>query len=129
MIGAEMLQGIQKQHKKEFRPPYLFCLVDKSFTADHSHPTFIGIVHIMSVVIEFFTESLELLLGGRRRRNQSSTARNADVALRIFLAAILIAIGVAIFVFWATIVTVAITVFWIAVLIGLGIGIFKFFAD
>lgn len=83
----------------------------------------------MGAVIEFFAESLELLIGGRRRRAQSTSARNADIAFRVITAAILVVLAIAVFAFWATIVSVAITVFWIAVVIGLGVGIFKFFAD
>ncbi|TLX16240.1 hypothetical protein [Rhizobium sp. MHM7A] len=83
----------------------------------------------MSAVIEFFVECLELLLGGRRRRHQSQIARNADIGFRLVGAAMLIALAVAIFVFWATIVSFAIIAFWIAVVLGLVIGVVKFFAD
>jgi hypothetical protein len=83
----------------------------------------------MGPVIEFSVECLELIIGGGRRRNQSQMSRNGDIAARLVGAAIFIAISVAIFVFWATIVSFAIVAFWIAVVIGLLIGIVKFFAD
>lgn len=83
----------------------------------------------MSAVIEFFVECLELIIGGGRRRHQSQVARNADIGFRLVGAAILIGLVVAIFMFWATIVSFAIIAFWIAVALGLVIGVVKFFAD
>jgi uncharacterized membrane protein len=83
----------------------------------------------MGAVIEFFVECLELIIGGGRRRHQSQGARNVDIGFRLFGAAIFIALVVAIFVFWATIVSVAIIAFWIAVALGLVIGVVKFLAD
>lgn len=83
----------------------------------------------MTFVFEFFAELLELFIGRSRRRNQSATTQNADIVVRLIGAAIVIALAVAIFIFWATIVSFAIIAFWIAVVLGLVIGVVKFFAD
>jgi hypothetical protein len=83
----------------------------------------------MGSVIEFFVECLEFIIGGGRRRHQSELARNVDIGFRFVGAAVFIALVVAIFVFWATIVSAAIVAFWIAVALGLVIGVVKFFAD
>ena len=84
---------------------------------------------IIGSIIEFFVETLEILLGGGRRRHHAPAARRSNSVGSVVAAGILFAVAAIIFFFWATIVSVAIIAFWIAVAVGLVIGVVKFFAD